>query len=89
MQKQDFVSDKARAERWKGLRQDSGDPMIYAPRAKEIYESLGIDWREKTIIFSDSLNVEKVLKLRKQCEELGFKGGYYQLDGFSQLDSLR
>ncbi|PSR79410.1 hypothetical protein PHLCEN_2v7055 [Hermanssonia centrifuga] len=72
----DFVSDKARAERWKGLRQDSGDPMIYAPRAKEIYESLGIDWREKTIIFSDSLNVEKVLKLRKQCEELGFKATF-------------
>lgn len=71
---QDFVKDKGRAERWKGLRQDSGDPSIYAPRAKEIYESLGINHREKTIIYSDSLNVDKALKLKKQCDETGFTG---------------
>lgn len=46
---------------------------MYAPRAKGVYESLGIDHREKMIIFSDSVDVDKALKLKKQCDELGFK----------------
>ena len=46
---------------------------MFAARAKEIYESLGIDYREKMIIFSDALNLEKALKLKKQCDEIGFK----------------
>ena len=71
--KQDFVKDTARARRWKGLRQDSGDPYVYAPRAREIYESLGIDHKEKMIIFSDSVNLDKALGLKKQCDEIGFQ----------------
>ena len=71
---QDFVMDPERARRWKGLRQDSGDPFIYAPRAKQVYESLGINPREKTIIFSDALSVDKVKKLKAQCDEVGFMG---------------
>lgn len=69
---QDFVKDIARAKRWKGLRQDSGNPFVYAPRAKAVYESLGIDYKEKTIIFSDALKTDKVLRLKTQCDELGF-----------------
>ncbi|KAI0785285.1 nicotinate phosphoribosyltransferase [Abortiporus biennis] len=72
----DFVLDKERAQRWAGLRQDSGDPYVYAPRAKDIYESLGIDYRQKTIIFSDALNLDKVLKLKKQADEIGFKSSF-------------
>ena len=72
--RQDFVAHPDRARRWKGLRQDSGDPFIYAPRAKEVYESLGIDSHEKTIIFSDALSVEKAKKLKAQCDEVGFIG---------------
>ncbi|EPS93605.1 hypothetical protein FOMPIDRAFT_1063457 [Fomitopsis schrenkii] len=68
----DFVMDPDRARRWKGLRQDSGDPFVYAPRAKEVYDSLSIDSREKTIIFSDALSVEKAKKLKAQCDEVGF-----------------
>ncbi|TCD70181.1 nicotinate phosphoribosyltransferase [Steccherinum ochraceum] len=68
----DFVLDKERANRWKGLRQDSGDPYVYAPRAKEVYESMGIDYRQKSIIYSDSVNLDKALKLAKQCREIGF-----------------
>ncbi|KZT63456.1 nicotinate phosphoribosyltransferase [Daedalea quercina L-15889] len=68
----DFVADPERARRWQGLRQDSGDPFVYAPRAKEIYESLGIDYHEKKIIYSDSLSVEKAKKLKAQCDEIGF-----------------
>jgi nicotinate phosphoribosyltransferase len=69
---QDFSCDPERARRWKGLRQDSGDPFLFAPRAKEVYESVGIDHKEKTIIFSDALNLDKALGLKKQCDELGF-----------------
>ena len=69
----DFTA--ARAERWAGLRQDSGDPYVYAPRAQEIYEALGVAYRDrKTIIFSDSVDVEKALKLQAQTREIGFIG---------------
>ena len=46
---------------------------MYAPRAKQIYQQLGVDHTQKTIIYSDSLNVEKALRLKTQCEEVGFK----------------
>ncbi|KAH7928289.1 nicotinate phosphoribosyltransferase [Leucogyrophana mollusca] len=64
--------DKDRAHHWKTLRQDSGDPFVFAPRAKKMYEDLGIDISTKSIIFSDALDVEKALKLKEQCDELGF-----------------
>ena len=70
---QDFIAHPHFAQRWTGLRQDSGDPFAFAPRAKQVYEQLGVDYTKKTIIFSDALNVEKALKLKKQCDELGFK----------------
>lgn len=44
--------------------------MVYAPRAKEIYQSLGND-HTKSIIYSDALDVEKALKIKKQCDEVG------------------
>lgn len=66
---------KEHAEKWAGLRQDSGDPFVYAPRAKEIYESLGVDYKDKKIIiYSDSVDVEKALKLREHARGLGFLG---------------
>jgi len=68
------VTDPARAKRWTGLRQDSGDPFVFAPNAKKVYESMGIDSRDKIIIFSDALNLNKALGLKKQCDEIGFKG---------------
>lgn len=69
---QDFARDTERARRWRVLRQDSGDPFTFAPQAKEVYERLGINHRERTIIYSDSLNLEKTLALKKHCEEIGF-----------------
>ncbi|EIM91066.1 nicotinate phosphoribosyltransferase [Stereum hirsutum FP-91666 SS1] len=69
---QDFKGNVDRARHWKGLRQDSGDPFAFAPAAKEVYTSMGIDVSEKTIIYSDALDLEKALKLKKQCDEVGF-----------------
>ena len=39
--------------------------MVYAPRAKEIYQSMGIDHTKKSIIYSDALTVEKALKIKE------------------------
>ena len=73
---QDFVKDQERAKRWTGLRQDSGDPFVYAPRAREIYRSMNMDHTSKMIVYSDALNVEKALALKKQCDEIGFTGAW-------------
>jgi len=71
-----FAADPARAKRWIGLRQDSGDPYVFAPNAKEVYENMGIDPRDKVIIYSDALNLDKALGLKKQCDEIGFKATF-------------
>jgi len=69
---QDFARDTERARRWRVLRQDSGDPFTFAPQAKGVYELLGINHRETTVLYSDSLNLEKTLALKKHCDEIGF-----------------
>jgi nicotinic acid phosphoribosyltransferase len=66
-----FTADAERARRWHGLRQDSGDPFAFAPQAKEAYERLGIDPLEKTIVYSDGLNVDKAIALKQQGDEIG------------------
>ncbi|KAF9523534.1 nicotinate phosphoribosyltransferase [Crepidotus variabilis] len=68
----DLYADPELAHTWTGLRQDSGDPFAFAPRFKEVYQSLHIPFEDKVLIFSDSLNVEKCLGLKSQCDELGF-----------------
>lgn len=53
-----------------GVRQDSGDPVAYAKMVSEWYARQGyVGDSKKVICFSDSLNVEKCLKLHKLCEE--------------------
>lgn len=47
---------------------------MFGPKAKVAYENMGIDFREKSVIYSDSLNLEKALGLKKQCEAIGIKG---------------
>ncbi len=68
-----FGANPERANKWTGLRQDSGDPFAFAPAAKEVYNQLGIDIRQKVIVYSDSLNVERCIQLQKQCTDIGFK----------------
>ncbi|KAJ7883048.1 Quinolinate phosphoribosyl transferase [Mycena olivaceomarginata] len=66
-----YASDKERALRWQGLRQDSGDPFVFGRRAKEVFESLGIDPSKKMIIYSDALSIDKALRLKEQANDLG------------------
>jgi len=46
-----------------GVRHDSGDPFEWGEKMIQHYESLGIDPKTKTLLFSDSLNFEKADKL--------------------------
>ncbi|KAF7375058.1 Nicotinate phosphoribosyltransferase [Mycena sanguinolenta] len=66
-----YASDKERALRWQGLRQDSGDPFVFGRRAKEVFDSLGINPREKIIVYSDALDIDKALGLKEQADDLG------------------
>ena len=42
-----------------GVRHDSGDPIEWGEKMIAHYESLGLDPKTKTLLFSDSLNFEK------------------------------
>lgn len=68
----DMMSDPDLAHRWTGLRQDSGDPFAFGPRVKKMYQSLGIPIDTKSLIFSDSLTVDKCIAIKRQCDELNF-----------------
>lgn len=46
-----------------GVRHDSGDPYEWGDKIIKHYESLGIDARNKTLLFSDSLDFERADKL--------------------------
>lgn len=51
------------ANRYVGLRHDSGDPILWGEKALAHYEKLGIDPSTKTLVFSDSLSLDKSLEL--------------------------
>lgn len=57
----DFTPEQAK--KWKGLRHDSGDPVEFGERAIKFYEGEGIDATTKTIVFSDGLDLETIIKL--------------------------
>lgn len=46
-----------------GVRHDSGDPYEWGDKMIRHYESLGIDAKQKTLLFSDSLDFERASKL--------------------------
>ena len=48
---------------WKGLRQDSGDPMAFGEKAIAFYERHGIALQDKLIVFSDGLDLGTIVKL--------------------------
>jgi nicotinate phosphoribosyltransferase len=65
----DFFFSKMTAEqasKWKGLRQDSGDPFAFAEKAIGFYKGSEIDPREKLIVFSDGLDVDTIVKLQSR-----------------------
>ena len=51
---------------WTGIRIDSGDPATGAEIAIKWWKSRGEDPRKKLVIFSDGLDVDKIVSLQKQ-----------------------
>ncbi|HDR2478188.1 TPA: nicotinate phosphoribosyltransferase [Enterobacter ludwigii] len=51
------------AERYQGLRHDSGDPVEWGEKAIAHYEKLGIDRMSKVLVFSDNLDLAKAVDL--------------------------
>lgn len=48
-----------------GVRWDSGDPLLFIDRLIDFYKAKRIDSTSKTLVFSDSLNLELVSKIKK------------------------
>lgn len=63
--------DASWAKLYDGLRQDSGDPIEFAKQAVNHYLRLGINPATKTLVFSDSLTVDKAIEIQKWCRENG------------------
>jgi nicotinate phosphoribosyltransferase len=51
------------ARRWKGFRQDSGDPIEFGEKEISFYERHQVDPRSKLVVFSDGLTVPTMLAL--------------------------
>ncbi len=51
------------AERYQGLRHDSGDPLEWGEKAIAHYQKLGIDPMSKVLVFSDNLDLKKAVEL--------------------------
>ncbi|HII79950.1 MAG TPA: nicotinate phosphoribosyltransferase [Methanosarcina sp.] len=51
-----------------GFRHDSGDPLAFVDRVIEHYRKMGIDPMKKVIVFSDALDAETAVRLKKYCQ---------------------
>lgn len=87
---QSTTSSRSYAEVYAGVRQDSGDPTSFVKVMRDFYESQGIK-DKKTIVFSDSLNIEKCIEYKRISEEQGFQPtfgvGTFLTNDFVQLST--
>ncbi len=51
-----------------GFRHDSGDPLAFVDRVIEHYRKMGIDPMKKVIVFSDALDAEAAVRLKRYCQ---------------------
>jgi nicotinate phosphoribosyltransferase len=63
---------KTYAQVFVGVRQDSGDPLDFIKMMREFYNKEGIK-DKKTIVFSDSLNIDLCFKYKAAAEAEGFQ----------------
>ena len=62
---------KTYAEWFTGIRQDSGDPTEFTKLVEDWYREQGIE-DKKTIVFSDSLNIDRCIEYKAVAENSGF-----------------
>lgn len=68
--------DKKLSKLFDGVRHDSGDPIEFAQKTIAHYESKGINPLNKTIIFSDGLDYNKVENIVTFCQnKIGYSFG--------------
>ncbi|TGJ86678.1 hypothetical protein E0Z10_g2090 [Xylaria hypoxylon] len=76
------------AQVFTGVRQDSGDPARFVKTMRDFYDRQGIK-DKKTIVFSDSLDIEKCIEYKRVSDEQGFQSsfgvGTYLTNDFTQL----
>ncbi|KAI1155862.1 nicotinate phosphoribosyltransferase [Nemania diffusa] len=81
-------SPRTYAQIFTGVRQDSGDPTNFVKIMRDFYDSQGIK-EKKTIVFSDSLDIEKCIEYKRASDEQGFQSsfgvGTYLTNDFTQL----
>ncbi|KAB8336680.1 hypothetical protein FH972_020991 [Carpinus fangiana] len=70
------------ADVFTGVRQDSGDPIEFVKLMRHFYGSIdaasssSAEQKKRTIVFSDSLNVERCIELRGVADSLGFASSF-------------
>lgn len=57
-----------RARLYDGVRQDSGDPIVFAERMVKHYQRIGVNPLTKTIVFSDGLTADEAIRIQSYCE---------------------
>jgi len=56
-----------------GVRHDSADPLEFTDKVIAHYQSVGVDHRTKTIVFSDGLTAAKAAEIQAYCDEKEIK----------------
>lgn len=58
--------DASFAQKWAGVRHDSGDPIAWAHQMIAHYASLGLQSRDRTFVFADGLRFDTAVKIYRQ-----------------------
>ena len=67
-----------RAAAWRGFRQDSGDPLTIGQKYIDFYRSVGVDPKEKLLLFTDGLvrsTIEFLWRELHEYAQIGFGWG--------------
>ena len=55
------------AKLFDGIRQDSGDPLVFTDQVIAHYKSLNVEPKTKVVVFSDGLNPDEVSRIADYC----------------------
>ena len=64
------------AKLFDGVRQDSGDEYEFIDKTINFYVNKGINYHNKTIVFSNALDFPKAVKILKYCQDKGINASF-------------